>query len=330
MSSLNLSEPSEPMYYRLRGASPFAGTTLGALLSWAAVTVLAAGYAYADLHIKVVDKLSILILIVFAVAMGFAVAGVLRVTKVRNLAVIAIIAATSAVLALYVSWVVWESAFLQKIGEDVPAWELFTRPNAVWSLAQLFNEEGTFMLRDRPVKGTELWLAWGIEALSIVGCTLFIPLLTLRRMAFCESCGSWCEKRKNLARVRALDEDLLREHVENRDFGYLSRLGPPEENASVFHSIELFRCPKCGQTNLLTVNRVTVTYTNGQRAENAKPIVDRLWLNAAEAEVVLTLPQGMMEAAMTSSQMASSQQAGAAEANESATDPQSQPPATPV
>ena len=327
MSTLNVSEPSGPMYYRLRGASPFAGTTLGALLSWAAVAALAAVYAYADLYIKVVDKLSILILIVCAVAMGFAVAGVLRVTKVRNLTVIAIIAATSALLALYVSWAVWESAFLQKVGEDVQAWELFRRPRAVWSLAQLINEEGTFMLRDRAVKGTELWLAWGIEALTLVGCTLLIPLLTLRRMAFCESCGSWCEKRKNLARVRALDEDLLREHVENRDYDYLSRLGRPEENAPVFHSIELFGCPKCGQTNLLTVNRVTVTYTNGQRAENARPIVDRLWLNAAEAEVVLALPQRMMEAAAASPQPP---QQTEAEANESATGPQSQPPASPV
>jgi hypothetical protein len=77
-ASLNLSEPSEALYYRLRGASPLEGTTLEVLLSWAAVTVLVAGYAYADLYIKVVDKLSILIL------MGFAVAGPLRVVSGRQ------------------------------------------------------------------------------------------------------------------------------------------------------------------------------------------------------------------------------------------------------
>ncbi|MEO6434779.1 MAG: hypothetical protein ABIP55_03320 [Tepidisphaeraceae bacterium] len=290
MSQLN---NAEPQYYRLMGRSPFAGTTLAAIGCWAAVTMLAAIYAYADLYIKVVDKISVLILVAFAAAMGFAVAGILRIMKVRNLAVMAIIAGSSALLALYVSWVVWETALLRQEGAPATPWRLFGHPRAVWHLAQSINEIGTFTMRGKPVIGMELWAAWTVEAAAILLCTLLIPLLSLRRSAFCEECGNWCVKQANLVRVQGTDDQTLRRQMETRDFDSLARLGLPADDAPVFHSFDVYTCPKCGQTNLLTGNRVAVKYVNGQRTENAKPVVDRLWVDPADAEAIRALPQRM-------------------------------------
>jgi hypothetical protein len=122
---------------------------------------------------------------------------------------------------------------------------------------------------------------------AIVG----IPFTFLRNQAFCEACGSWCKTSKAVARVQHFDEELVREHVERKDFEYLVRLGPAEEATPVHLRLDLQDCPRCPQTHLLTVNRVTVSYNNNARQESAKKVVDRLWLDAAQAEEIRALPQ---------------------------------------
>src|SRR6266536_3611078 len=101
-------DDQQDLYYRPMGKAPFAGTALAAIGSWLAVSVVAAIYAYADLYIKVAEKLTVLMTIGFAVAMGFVIYAVLRLTQVRNMMVVVMLSITSAALALYVSWVVWE------------------------------------------------------------------------------------------------------------------------------------------------------------------------------------------------------------------------------
>ena len=287
-------ENQRPQYYGLMGRAPFASTTIGALGSWVAVTVLAAIYAYADLYIKVVDKLSVLIVIAAAFAMGFAVLGILRWAKVRNLVVAALIAASSAVLALYVSWVVWESAVAARAGESLPPWWLFPQPNVVWEIARFLNEQGTFSMRDRPVNGGELWAFWAGEAAMILGCTLLVPLTFLRKLAFCEECQSWCESSGPLVRFQGGDEQTLRQRVLSKDLDHLATFDLPSADDDVFHGVELTSCPKCRMTNLLTLNRVKVGFANGERTEKAKPIINRLWLDPEQAEAVRSLPQRLL------------------------------------
>jgi len=282
---------SESRYYRHTGRAPIVGTTIATLAAWIAVALLGAAYAYIQLYVKLVDILSFLFVAAFAAAMAFTVYGVLKWAKVRNMAVTSLVAISAAILGLYVSWVAWEHALLRQSKVNVGIHEIFQRPIVVWHLARDINTEGTFTMRDRPVKGTELWLAWAFEALAVLGATIALPIMWLRDMAFCESCGHWCHKTQGILRVAYHDEGQLQERMEAKDFDYLLALGLVHLDTPVHVRADLYRCPGCPHTHLLTLSRAAVSYNNkGQRSEKAKKIVDRLWIDQAQAEAVRTLP----------------------------------------
>jgi hypothetical protein len=124
-----------------------------------------------------------------------------------------------------------------------------------------------------------------------MGATIAIPIAMMRGQAFCENCGAWCQRNKDVARVQHFDEELVREHMEEKDFEYLIRLGPATSDTPKHLRVELLTCPRCAQTHLLTISRINLQYVNGRKAENAKPVVDRLWIDAAQAQTILKLPE---------------------------------------
>src|SRR4051812_38290051 len=278
-------------YYHHTGRAPLFSTTVATLCAWAATLALAIAYAYADMYIKIADLVSAFILLLFAAAGGLTVYGVMRLAKVRNTAVVVIVAISAALILFYGSWVFWESALTVRAGTPLSPWRLFQRPDLVWRYALRINGIGTFTMNDRAVTGGELWAAWIGEAVLLVSATIAIPILMMRGQAFCESCGAWCKRNKDVARVQHFDEELVREHMEEKDFEYLVRLGPASKHTPQHLRVELQSCPKCAQTHLLTVNRINIKYMNGQPHEDATAVVDRLWLDPQQAEQVRKLPQ---------------------------------------
>jgi hypothetical protein len=125
----------------------------------------------------------------------------------------------------------------------------------------------------------------------LIGSTIAIPVLLLRRAAFCEQCGAWCKTSKEIARVHHFDEELVREHMEEKDFEYLVRLGPAAKTTPIHFRVDLQTCPRCPNTNLLTINRIKVSYHNGQPIERATRVVDRLWIDAQQLEAIRELPR---------------------------------------
>jgi hypothetical protein len=272
-------------YYRHTGRAPIVGTTIATIAAWVVVSLIGVAYAYVQLHVKIVDLLSFLFVAAFAAAMAVSVYGVLRWAKVRNMAVTALVAISAALLGWYVSWVAWEHALLRQGGMQASAIRLAEHPDAVWYLAKSINEEGTFSIRKRTVKGTELWVAWAIEALVFIGATIAIPVMKLRDLAFCESCGRWCTKTDGVVRVGLGDEAMLRQQLEAKDFSHFRAAGPIDPDMPHWRA-DLYRCPGCPDTHLLTISRVTISYYNNQRQEKATKVIDRLWVDAAQAAEV--------------------------------------------
>jgi hypothetical protein len=292
MSIVDYSPPE--LYYRHTGKAPPLGTRIAALAAWVTAAALAFAYAYTEFYVKVADIFTALMVLAFSVGAGFAVYLVLKWGRVRNMAITLLISVTAGVILFYGSWVVWESAVAREAGRNSAfwqPWQLAQRPLAVWDTALRINGVGTFTLNNRPVDGIELWAFWILEAVSLIGATVAIPVLLLRDAAYCEHCGSWCKKTKEIVRVQHFDEDLVREHMEQKDFEYLVRLGPAVKTTPIHLRVDLQSCPGCPNTNLLTVNRIKISYHNGNPIESARKVVDRLWLDAAQAEAVRKLPQ---------------------------------------
>ena len=285
------------MYYRRSGHAPFAGTTLAAIVSWIVIIALAGMYAYADLYIKVVDKLSVVITLAFAAGMGFAVYAVLRWGQVRSMPVAFVISLSCAALAVYASWVVWEYAILEREGVKVNMWQLASRPKAVYHFAMAMNEVGTFSMKRGPVKGGELMGFWIAEGVGIFLATLIIPLVALSKLAFCESCRAWCAKHDGSMRVAYGDEDALRRAMEAKDFSHLAKLGPAHSDTPVHFRIDLYDCPKCAEMNLMTINRAKVSYdSKNNRQESLAKVVDRMYMGEAQVNELRQMPHQWLAA----------------------------------
>jgi hypothetical protein len=297
VSNLNIPSAENvpaPTYYRHTGQAPFISTTFATLASWIVVTILAIAYAYIDLHVKVADVISAAFMCAFAAAMAFAVFGIIRSACVRNVPVTFIISGSAAVLALYVSWLAWMYFVIAEAGVTPGAFEfvhkLFPRPDVVWDFAREINTRGTFTLHDSPVTGTFLWILWFAEALTMLAVVGVLPPQLLRKQSFCEPCGRWCRKPKGIIRLAHGDEDLLKSQMEARNFAYLASIQRAHYDTPMHFHVEIVQCGTCDETNLLTVNRITVGKdSKGNRQETVKKIVDRLHIGADEAEDIKAL-----------------------------------------
>jgi hypothetical protein len=167
---------------------------------------------------------------------------------------------------------------------------MFSRPKVVWDFAMELSTEGTFSRGDKPVKGTELLIFWGLEALGILGCVTVIPILGLRQRTFCETCNRWMPKAEPIMRVAPADEETVRQQMIAKNLPHLTTLGWATSQTPHHLLVELRKCPRCDESSFVSVNRITITVNNkGQRQEKVKKIVDRMRLTPEEVAMLREL-----------------------------------------
>ena len=285
------------LYYRNSGRTPIVRLFLALLTILPAVAIAGGVYALIAAHLpmlrfaKLVLILAALLMAGFAFAIGGLTGKMLMWARVRNLAMVWIVAVLAAVVAWYVSWVTWEWHMFTQAEPDIPKipflFGLFIRPRAVWSFANAINRVGTFGLKNDTIKGPFLWILWLIEAGVVLGVASIVPYRMVRRLAFCESCQKWGRNREGILSVGpAEDEERLRARLALKDLSALEELGPADFSAPRRLRVDLQNCQTCDQMHLLSVYRIDVGYKDGNRTEKAKPLVDRLWLDPAQARTV--------------------------------------------
>ena len=192
------------------------------------------------------------------------------------------------------SWVVWEYIVLRRFGLDVPLVRLLASPRAVWIASRLISRFGTVAFGEghAPVNGAFLRTLWAVEALTVLAVATVLPYRMLRLLAFCDACGRWCHYRQGLLSISygsgdQGDEHELRTRLEQKDFAVLEEYGKADMDSSRRFRIDLQHCLACGQTHLMSVFLIRVRFDeNGRRREKARRVVDRLWIDPAQAEQV--------------------------------------------
>ena len=285
------------LYYRNSGKTPIVRLFLALLTILPAVAIAGAVYALIAAHLpmlrfaKIVLILAALLMAGFAFAIGGLTGKMLMWARVRNLAMVWAVAILAAVLAWYVSWVTWEWHMFTQADPDIHKmpflFGLFIRPRAVWSLANAINEVGTFGMSKDMIRGPFLWFLWLIEACVVLGVATVVPYRMVRGLAFCESCQKWGRNREGILSVGPTeDEERLRARLALKDLSALEELGPADFSAPRRLRVDLQNCESCDRMHLLSVHRVDVGYKDGNRTEKARPLVDRLWLDPAQAKTV--------------------------------------------
>jgi hypothetical protein len=238
-------------------------------------------------------------LLAAGVAVGVIAIPTNRWARVRTPAAATLIACALGFAALYGSWVAWIYVVLQRLGTPVNSstvWYLTTRPWTLWSLIRMLNATGVWSYHDRPVRGVDLTIVWIIEALGLI----LIPVLfaTQTEMGevdkpFCDKCRAFLTRTGGLARFAGEDHDRDADvvaHIEARDFDWLLSLGPPADEDAPYVSMELLRCPKCGETNTLSLRRrMLIVNAQHQLVAHAEPLIERVLITAEQAEQVIAL-----------------------------------------
>jgi hypothetical protein len=164
-----------------------------------AVAGLAAGFALAFIYAWGIVQISEehaagLATLAFGALIGAAVWGVARLGKVRNVPIVGIIAGCAGAASLYWSWAFWVTNIANTSGqEQLNAFALMHRPQELWELIKLINQEGTWgTTAGHPTKGTELWILWACEAVAVVGAAALTAVTGMQWQPFCEACQLWC------------------------------------------------------------------------------------------------------------------------------------------
>ena len=296
-----MTETQGPLEYRpsfgathYKPARTFDPARLALGVAAAGVGALAVGAAYGVIDFRV-DSLhgKAFAISGAAVGTGLVTLAAIKVGRVRTRATATVLAALIGLVALYASWVAWPWAVLNRQGIAFNPLQLVASPTLHFDLVRAINAEGVWSYDRVPVRGVILLIVWIVEAVLIVLGAVVVAVTVSQDgvdRPYCERCRRWCVRQRGLPDLAAVDEERVAAEVEAKDFDALAARGPLLDDDEPHIWLKLFRCPKCGETNVLTVKRVAlVVNEQGAYVARSTPLVEGLLLTAAEAERVLAM-----------------------------------------
>lgn len=264
-------ELSAERYYRNSGAVPFAGTLLMIVLGMVAGAVLSFGYALLCRYNPLI-YLTFLGTLVFGAGVGGAVRIGARTGKVRNRLFVIIVAAAISLISLYLTWV-WYIWLLMR--QMLPGFPVVFDPVAVGQFIQAIAEDGVWSMRGWEPTGWQLYAIWGVEALivTIVG----VKIGAGDTIPFCEPCNEWTAGGEQSLLLAYRDPAEVRRDLENERYEILDDLRrEPADPANALHAT-IYRCPKCRDSNYLSVvHTVVATNRKGETETSSTPVVTNL------------------------------------------------------
>jgi len=281
----------QAVYYEPSGEVTAAGLAAGVGGGLAAGVVLAFAYAYLIRYVPIV-QINALCVVGYAAGLGAVVGLMTKLGKMRNNAVGLIIAVVVSAASYYFSWAVWLSILLSGGAESVSSISVALHPSAAWEVLQSINETGTWSLgRSRaPFSGTALWFVWAVEALTVLVVSPLVAWKLQTAAPFCEPCQTWCEEQRAVASLGPAHPEDVRQRCEAKDFPYLQAVGPRAEDAPEWYRLDLHRCPVCGKTNALSVQRERLKVDKkGNCSVDSKGLLKGLMLNDADVQQVRQL-----------------------------------------
>lgn len=230
-----------------------------------------------------------------ALAVGFLAMIPVDYGKVRIPLLAAFIGAGLAMLAVYFMWLVWVHDYIQQ-GIPIGYGMLLKHPLVLTHLIRLINGVGAWTLHGEVVRGFPLAIFWLGEFAAILACGVLLPLKAIRNEeAACTSCGAPCKLVRPIARFADDRKAELVAAVENHEFDSLASHEPPGGDSAPQLSLRLLTCPRCNQTNVLTVNHITWLATRRGRTMNIRPLVNQMLVTEQEANHLKDLFKQIMD-----------------------------------
>lgn len=291
---LNYQPRNSAVYYTPPSRIDLGRTVIGCLI--AAVAIIVGSVLYA----KIQPSLHGIYLRLGEVFVGALAVGLLAMIpvhygKVRIPLLAAFIGAGLAMLAVYVMWLTWVHDYIQQ-GLPIGYGMLLKHPLVFTHMIRLINQMGAWTLHGEVVRGFPLTIFWLGEFAAILACGVLLPLKAIRDdEAACTSCGVACKLVRPIARFADDRKAELVAAVQNHEFEALDFHEPPGGDSAPQLSLRLLSCPRCSQTNVLTVNHITWLATQRGRTMNIRPLVNQMLVTEQEANQLKELFKHIMD-----------------------------------
>jgi hypothetical protein len=268
--------------YSHSGSVPISGALLTLFAGGTAGVVCGLIYGFAFYWVPWI-YLNFVLMLLFAGAIGLAVATGGLLGKVRNNVFIAVAAVISTLVGMYFYWGAY---FVALVGFDEVGLFAFTPIVLMVFAAELF-ENGSWGLKDgAPITGWFLVALWLIETGIIFTTSLVVSMAHAAR-PFCERCYEWTEEQQGVARLAATGAEPAWQAVLSGDLPSLAAFPPADPFATQFARLDVARCPRCQESRFLTIQSVEkTTDSKGNESEKTTALVTNAILTPAQFAVV--------------------------------------------
>jgi len=244
--------------------------------------VLALAYAYADVYIPIAGYVSFILTLVFAVGVGYSLSTAARIAKCRSTGFLHLTGFLIGLLALYFAWVAFLFVLYRRYassGDELGLINTLLSPAVVWEIACAIGEEGWYSMRGGPIKGTILWVFWGIEALVVVFCVTALSSTGIADKVFCERCHRWCKTTKDFMRLLVPNNDDLLTRFSSGQIDAMAEMPAAHDAVSPYMRVDVDRCESCQDTATWRALMITHERTKaGKLEEKDEAIVAPLLL----------------------------------------------------
>jgi hypothetical protein len=270
-------------YYRSSGRVPFGAILLMQLAGGLTAALCAAIYAAIEWWNPFI-YLTFLATFVFGFATGYAVNAAARIGKVRSRMFTGLIGTAAGILGVYLTWVFY-SYCLFRFGLKVEL--MLWNPLDLWDLMRQIMENPVWEMRGFKPEGWMLAVLWLLEAGIIIGTSAMAALADDK--PFCDPCDTWTDSTVSGAIMPVTDPEALRRDLEAEKYGVLDDLMAEPASPTNFYQAMIHSCPRCEESNFLTVSHVTITTdSEGNPQSKAEPVVKYLRIPFALAEHLKT------------------------------------------
>jgi hypothetical protein len=233
----------------------------------------------------------------FGMALGLASHLSMKWGRVYNTAIATLVACGVGLIAMYIAWAFWLHRYLMVLYGHVSTQRLLTDPVAMFHLMRAINHDGTWAYHGDAIQGFGLLLVWIVEAVIIVlPGALFAANTVKSQSPLCDNCRVWCKRISGTPRIAADRSDEIAPLVESRDFDALLEHGPLRDEDDPQIDFHVYGCPRCKQTNVLTVKRTEWGRDKDGRIKVfSRVLVDRMLLTAEQVEQLKALRPKLQE-----------------------------------
>jgi hypothetical protein len=186
--------------------------------------------------------------------------------RVRHRGFLALVGLAMGLIGAYFSWVIfiriWD-------GGGFWLWD-------PWGLLLAINAISEVGIWENQPTGIWLKLIYGLETLTITIASAVVASLPSR--PFCDGCNQWTEQLPETAVLKLADPEALRVRLEDSQYEALDELfDPAADAANCFHA-KTFTCPRCEESNYLSVSHFTIVQKGSETHQNEEVFVKSLWV----------------------------------------------------